>query len=184
MKRLIGGLIFALFLSGATNAAPADTAAKATKAKPAATQPVVKKETVAANNAAGKKEGTAVKKSDAAGDTLVIVARVEEIPSKFPPNDLYNYVYIMKYRVVKVVKGTYTNQDILVGQYNPLIPRPQIKDKMSKFVGGDVQKFEEGGVHTLTLIAPISLVWKDAVEDEYFDSELTKYFALKAMTSK
>src|SRR5660397_222779 len=34
-------------------------------------------------------------------DSLVITARLIEIPGKFAPNDLYNYVYIMKYRVVK-----------------------------------------------------------------------------------
>jgi len=37
-------------------------------------------------------------------DTLIIIARLVEIPGKFPPNDLYNYVFIMKYRVVKVLK--------------------------------------------------------------------------------
>jgi hypothetical protein len=35
-------------------------------------------------------------------------------------------------------------------------------------------------VHRLTLIQPISLVWSDAVQDEYFDSDLVKYYALKA----
>ena len=38
-------------------------------------------------------------------DTLIIIARLVEIPGKFPPNDLYNYVFIMKYRVVKVFSG-------------------------------------------------------------------------------
>ena len=117
-------------------------------------------------------------------DTLIIIARLVEIPGKFPPNDLYNYVFIMKYRVVKVLKGSYTPQDILVGHYNPLIPRNRIKGPMAPFVKGDITGFEENTIHTLVLIKPIEVVWKDAVEDDYPDSDLEKYFALKADVAK
>ena len=113
-------------------------------------------------------------------DTLVILARCIEIPGKFAANDLYNYVYIMKYRVLKVIKGTYPGQEILVGHYNPLIPRQRIKDKMAPFARGNVARFETGAKHTLTLITPLERVWKDAVEDDYTDSDLDKYYALKA----
>jgi len=113
-------------------------------------------------------------------DTLIVIARLAEIPGKFAANDLYNYVYVMKYRVVSVVKGTYKEQDILVGHYNPLIPRAQIKDAMKKYVSGNVEKFEVGAKHKLWLIKPIEKVWKDAVDDEYSDSELEKYFSLRA----
>jgi hypothetical protein len=118
-------------------------------------------------------------KKKAGGDTLVIAARLIEIPGTFPPNDLYNYVYVMKYRVLKVEKGSYSGKEILVGVYNPLIPRTKIKDKMAKYVDGTVTKFEEGGKHKLVLITPIDKVWSEAMEDEYFDSEMTKYYALK-----
>ena len=114
------------------------------------------------------------------GDTLIITARLIEIPGTFPPNDLYNYVYVMKYRVLKVEKGSYSGKEILIGHYNPLIPRKQIKDKMDKYVDGTVTKFEEGGKHKLVLVEPIDKVWAEAMEDEYFDSEMTKYYALKA----
>jgi hypothetical protein len=85
----------------------------------------------------------------------------------------------MKYRVLSVVKGAYKGQDILIGQYNPLIPRAQIKDAMKKYVSGNVEKFEVGAKQKLTLVTPIDKVWKDAVDDEYPDSDLEKYFALK-----
>jgi hypothetical protein len=130
-----------------------------------------------------KSPATSVKKDTPAktnGDTLVVVARIVEIPGKFAPNDLYNYVYIMKYRIVKVEKGEYKEQDILVGQYNPLIPRTQIKDAMKKCVTGNVEKFEVGAKQKLTLIKPIEKVWKDAVEDEYSDSDQDKYFAIRS----
>ncbi|MBN2037611.1 MAG: hypothetical protein JW768_12790 [Chitinispirillaceae bacterium] len=112
-------------------------------------------------------------------DTLVVKAQLVEIPGKFAPNDLYNYVYIMKYRVIKVIKGKYTEKELLVGQYNPLIPRAKIKDKMDTLVNGNADKFTVGVKHTLTLIRPISAVWKKAIEDDYYDSELEKYFALR-----
>ncbi len=113
-------------------------------------------------------------------DTLVVLARLTEIPGVFPPNDLYNYVYIMKYRVIKVLKGKYAVQEILVGHYNPLIPRGQIKDRMRTLAVGDIVKFEKGARQRLVLVTPIERVWKDAVEDEYPDSDLDKYYALKA----
>jgi 3',5'-cyclic AMP phosphodiesterase CpdA len=119
------------------------------------------------------------KKAKTAADTLVVIARITEIPGKFAANDLYNYVYIMKYRVLSVVKGSYKEQDILVGQYNPLIPRAQIKDAMKKNVAGNADKFEVGAKQKLSLIKPIDKVWKDAVEDEYADSDKDKYFAVK-----
>lgn len=117
-------------------------------------------------------------------DTLEITGRLVEIPGTFPPNDLYNYVYIMKYRVLEVEKGEYGEKEILVGHYNPLIPRKQVSDKMDEYVEGDVEKFEEGAKHRLVLITPIETVWNEALEDEYFDQDVDKYYALEAETVK
>jgi hypothetical protein len=113
-------------------------------------------------------------------DSLIVTARLIEVAGKFPPNDLYNYVYIMKYRIIAIEKGAYDGPEIFIGHYNPLIQRNAIKDKMDPFVAGDVPAFEVGATHRLVLIKPIDKVWKDAVQDEYFDSELDKYFAVRA----
>jgi hypothetical protein len=51
---------------------------------------------------------------------------------------------------------------------------------MDKYVDGDVKSFKVGDKHQLKLVTPISKVWKKAIEDDYFDSELDKYFALEA----
>jgi hypothetical protein len=40
----------------------------------------------------------------------IVLARLVEIPGKLPGNDLYNYVYIFKYRVVKVELGKVPNR--------------------------------------------------------------------------
>jgi hypothetical protein len=117
-------------------------------------------------------------------DTLIVTARLAEVPGKFAPNDLYNYVYMMKYQVIKVEKGKYKDKEILVGEYNPLIPRAKIADKMAPMVKGNADKFTVGVKHRLVLITPISAVWNDAIDDEYFDSELAKYFALRTDIAK
>jgi hypothetical protein len=142
-----------------------------------AAAPAPKKAVATAKPASDK---TAAAPAKASRDTLVVVARITEIPGKFASNDLYNYVYIMKYRVLSVVKGSCKAQEILVGHYNPLIPRAKIKDAMKKNVSGTVEKFEVGAKHKLWLVTPIEKVWKDAVEDEYSDSDLAKYFAVRA----
>lgn len=113
------------------------------------------------------------------GDTLEVTARLVEIPGKFPPNDTYNYVYVMKYRVISVEKGTYKDKELYVGHYNPLIPRKLINDKMDNFVDGTVEVFRIGDKHQLTLLEPIDDFF-DQKEDEYYDTELPKYFAVKA----
>jgi hypothetical protein len=129
---------------------------------------------------AKQKEKTPVAVSKAAQDTLIIIARLIEIPGKFPSNDAYDYIYLVKYRVIKVLRGVYPVQEILVGHYNPRIPRSQIKDRMAPFVAGNVTKFETGDKHRLVLITPLERVIEDRVENDFPESDLEKYYALRA----
>ncbi|MFC1585912.1 hypothetical protein ACFL5V_10230 [Fibrobacterota bacterium] len=135
--------------------------------------------------APAKKE--AVKKAGGSKtvDTLKVTGRLLEIPGTMPPNDIYNYVYVMKYRVLKVLQGKYAEKEILVGQYNPLMPRGEIKDKMGNIVGGNVEAFKAGDKHNLVLVAPLADYWSEATEDEYFDEEeKVRYFGLQTNKSK
>ncbi len=116
-------------------------------------------------------------------DTLVVNARIVEIPGTFAPNDLYNYVYVMKYRVLEVIEGDWEEREILVGHYNPLIPRRQISGRMAQIIKGNVDGFQRGDRHTLTLVRPISSLWNEAVEDEYFDiDDESKFLAINVET--
>jgi hypothetical protein len=183
--RHIACAVLAVALAGtfACQSAAADSTATAKKT----TTAVKSGSAVAAQSSTAPAKTTtnaAVAAAKTKVDSLTIIGTITEVPGKFPPNDLYNYVYIMKYRVVKVEKGTYSGQEILVGVYNPLIARNQIKDKMKSLVGGDAGKFEMGAKHRLVLIKPIDAVWKDAVEDEYFDSDLQKWYALRTDMAK
>ena len=117
-----------------------------------------------------------------AADTQVIVqARLIEIPGTMPPNELYNYVYVMKYKVEKVIEGKLEVQEILVGQYNPLMSRSQLAGPLKDKVSGDVDKFKVGAKQTLTLVS-LEKNWDGAVEDEFFDDEDSiRWLAIKSM---
>ena len=112
---------------------------------------------------------------------IVVLAKLIEVRGKFPPNDIYDYVYIFKYEVLKVISGKYNDKTIYVGHYNPRIPRDKIKDKMVEVVSGSVTSFQAGDKHKLELVQPMEKYWNNAVIDEYFDddSEHERYFALK-----
>lgn len=108
----------------------------------------------------------------------IVLARLVEIPGKLPGNDLYSYVYVFKYRVIKVEQGKVTEKELYVGQYNPLMARAQVHDKMDALVNGSLTQFKAGDVHRLQLVRPLDKIWKDATEDEYFDDDSVRWFAI------
>lgn len=114
---------------------------------------------------------------------LSVEGKLSEIPGKMPPNDLYNYVYILKYKVTKVLDGSFNGKEILVGVYNPLTPRGQVAGKMAEKSKGDVRAFKAGDKHRLVLV-PLEGNYDGAVEDEYFDDESPRYLAVEARTAK
>jgi len=100
----------------------------------------------------------------AAATPLDLTAKLVEIPTKFPPDDLYDYVYVMRYQVVG---GAMDGQSILVGHYKPRQPRAGIKDQMKKYVAGKVRSFHAGDVHKLRLAPNLKAIWKGALVDEF-----------------
>ena len=116
-------------------------------------------------------------------ENLTVEGKLSEIPGKMPPNDLYNYVYVLKYKVTKVVEGKFDGKEILIGVYNPLIARGQVKDKMADKSKGDVRAFKVGDKHTLKLVK-LEGNYDGAVEDEYFDDESERYLAVEVLKSK
>jgi hypothetical protein len=114
---------------------------------------------------------------------LQVTARLIKIPGKFPPDDLYDYAYVMKYQVVG---GKLDKQVLLVAHYKPLRPRAKIDDKMRKHVAGELKSFKEGELHKLQLTAELKKIWKGAVVDEFFaaDRKSPRYFCLRADPAK
>lgn len=111
--------------------------------------------------------------------TIEVTARLTKIPGKFPPDELYDYVYVMQYQVEG---GALDKQTILVAHYKPRRVRNEIDDNMRKVVGGSLKRFEVGALHHLILTAEMRKVWKGAVVDEFFDTDRKskRYFCLKA----
>ena len=103
-----------------------------------------------------------------------VTAKLVEIPSKMPPDDLYDYAYVMRYQVQG---GALDKQFILVAHYKPLLPRSKIKDKvkgkMKDQVGGKLRAFNQGDVHKLRLTADLKAIWKGPLVDEYAATDRT-----------
>jgi hypothetical protein len=115
----------------------------------------------------------------AQSSTLDVTAKLLEIPSKPPPDDLYDYAYVMRYQVQG---GALDKQFLLVAHYKPLQPRSKIKDKMKSQVGGKLRSFTQGDVHKLRLSPDLKQIWKGALVDEYAstDRKSIRYWCLQA----
>jgi hypothetical protein len=107
-----------------------------------------------------------------------VTAKLVEIPSKMPPDDLYDYAYVMRYQVQG---GAMDGQFLLVAHYKPLVARSKIKDKMKARVAGKLRSFNPGDLHKLKLAADLKSIWKGALVDEYAatDHKSTRYWCLQ-----
>lgn len=110
--------------------------------------------------------------------TAEVTAELIEIPGAFPPNDLYDYTYILKYRVLRVHRGNLSTPELLVGHYNPLKPRATAADEQSGKIGGRVQRFLAGDVHHMALDVPLDQHWMGGIIDKYFDQKGIRYWAV------
>jgi hypothetical protein len=109
---------------------------------------------------------------------LTVTAKLAEIPSKFPPDDLYDYAYVMRY---EVIGGALDGTSILVAHYKPRQPRTKIKDKMKEYVGGKLRSFNVGDVHKMKLAPDLKRIWKGALIDDFAatDRKSVRYWALE-----
>jgi hypothetical protein len=109
----------------------------------------------------------------------VVTARLVEIPGKPPPDDLYDYAYVMRY---EVIGGSKDKASILVAHYKPLLPRSKITGKMKTQVGGKLRSFVKGDIHKLTLTSDLKKIWKGPLIDEFeaTDRSSVRYWCLSA----
>ncbi|MBI3180618.1 MAG: hypothetical protein HYZ28_00495 [Myxococcales bacterium] len=101
-------------------------------------------------------------------EELALTAELVEIPSELPPDDLYDYAYVMKYRVQGGAQG---GQTLLVAHYKPRQPREKIEKAMRDRVGGKLKRFRTGDLHRLVLRRDLEKVFDGAVVDEYFAAD-------------
>jgi len=107
-----------------------------------------------------------------------VTGRLLEIPGEFPPNDLYNYAYVLKYRVLEVHRGKVDGEEIFVGHYNPLKPRSGVQDEVSGKVGGKLKTFKAGETHRVALEWPLDQHWMGGIIDKYFGQPGVRYWAV------
>jgi hypothetical protein len=109
---------------------------------------------------------------------ISVTAKLVEIPSAFPPDDLYDYAYVMRY---EVSGGPLDKQSIFVAHYKPRQPRKKIKDKMQTFVRGKARSFSVGDVHKLKLTTDLKKIWPGALVDEFAatDRKSVRYWCLE-----
>ena len=134
---------------------------------------------VSASTVAGLGVTRAVRAADSQ-PAIPATAKLVEVPGKMPPDDPYDYAFVMKYQVTG--GGKLDKQTILVAHYKPRQPRTKIKDKMKPFVAGTVRSFNVGDVHKLELAADLKMIWKGPLVDEYAaaDRKSIRYWCLKA----
>jgi hypothetical protein len=112
-----------------------------------------------------------------AATPLTVTAKLVEIPTKFPPDDLYDYAYVMRY---EVIGGVMDKQSILVAHYKPRQLRSKIKEPMKGHVAGKVRSFKQGDIHKLELSPELKRIWQGALVDEFAatDRKSIRYWAL------
>jgi hypothetical protein len=114
-----------------------------------------------------------------AAEPVSVRAKLVEIPSSMPPDDLYDYAYVMRY---EVIGGPMDKQSILVAHYKPRVPRAKLKDGAKLHVGGSLRSFVQGDVHNLKLAPDLKKIWKGALVDEFAatDRKSVRYWCLQA----
>jgi hypothetical protein len=110
--------------------------------------------------------------------SIDVVAKLVEIPTAFPPDDLYDYAYVMRY---EVSGGPLDKKSILVAHYKPRQPRKKIKDKMQVYARGKARSFSVGDVQKLKLTAELKKIWSGALVDEFAatDRKSVRYWCLE-----
>ena len=109
---------------------------------------------------------------------LEVTAKLVEIPSKMPPDDLYDYAYVMRYEVPGAPPD---KRFLLVAHYKPLVARSKITGKMKAHASGKLRSFNAGDLHKLKLSADLKSIWKGALVDEYAatDRKSIRYWCLQ-----
>jgi len=98
-----------------------------------------------------------------------VTARLEEIRGEFINRPMYDYGFVMKYKVLKTHRGTPEGDTIYIGHYNPLKPRDRVADARVPEVGGNVRKFKVGDIHRMALEAPIDEFFMGGVVNRHFE---------------
>jgi hypothetical protein len=120
---------------------------------------------------------------------LEVTARLVERPDQFPKLGAYRYTYVLRYRVLRVLRpdpeGKHplrAGDEIFVGHYQPWLPRSEIKDSDwgNSPLGGKLDQFVAGDVHRLALDYELQDLAPSGALDYCFPPATNRFFALWA----
>ncbi|HOZ49482.1 MAG TPA: hypothetical protein PLO37_16110 [Candidatus Hydrogenedentes bacterium] len=100
-----------------------------------------------------------------------VTAELAEIRGEFVNKPMYDYAFVMKYKVLAVHRGTIDGECIYIGHYNPLKPRSSVADARVPEVGGDLDRFRVGDVHRMALDVPIDDCYMGGIINRYFGED-------------
>lgn len=103
--------------------------------------------------------------------TVEVTAKLVEIRGEPKPDPMYNYAYVMKYRVLEVHRGKVDRDDIYVAHYNPYKPRGKAADFAHGNVGGRAKKIRAGDIHRMALDVPVEEFYMGGVINKYFGED-------------
>lgn len=120
---------------------------------------------------------------------LEVTARLLERPDQFPKLGAYRYTYVLKYKVISVLRRDPEGKHplkagdiIFVGHYKPWLPRSEIKDADwgDSPLGGTLNSFVTCEVHRLALDYELQNLAPSGALDYCFPPATNRFFALWA----
>lgn len=100
--------------------------------------------------------------------SIEVTAQLVEIRGEFVNRPMYDYAFVMKYRVLEAHRGKVDGDTILVGHYNPLKPRSSVADARVEEIGGNLKRFRAGEVHRMAL--------EGSIDDHYMGGIINRYY--------
>jgi len=102
--------------------------------------------------------------------SIEVTAELTEIPEEqFPNIPMYDYAYVLKYKVLQVHRGQMEGDTIYVGHYNPLKARDKVADARMEKIGGNLKRFRAGEVHRMAMEVPIEDHFMGGIINKYHD---------------
>jgi len=103
--------------------------------------------------------------------SIEVSAKLMEIKGEMSDDPMYDYAFVLKYKVLKVHRGKIDTDTIYVGQYNPLKPRAGVADERVPDIGGNLKKFRAGDVHRMAMEVPIDDYYMGGIVNRYFEKK-------------
>ena len=101
--------------------------------------------------------------------TQEVTAKLIEIRGEFVDKPMYDYAFVMKYKVIEAHRGGFEpDETIYIGHYNPLKPRKDAADARVPEVGGNLKAFHPGDTHRMAL--------ETSIDDHYMGGIINRYF--------